>query len=53
MTEGEFTGKIGDYLFLQGFQQIFVKLGVIKTREEMSFSNFAGWAGPSTSLRAG
>lgn len=31
MTEGEFTGKIGDYLFLQGFEEVFVKLRVIGT----------------------
>jgi len=32
-TEGEFSGKIGDNLFLEGFEEIFVKLGNLGASE--------------------
>ncbi len=38
-----FAFKIGDYLFLQGFQEVFVKLGVIEAGEEVFFNDFAAF----------
>ena len=45
MTEGAFPGKMGDYLFLQRLQEVFVKLGVIDIGKKVFFGDFAGWAG--------
>lgn len=40
-TESGFSGKIGDYLFLQGLQEAFVKLGAFEASEEVFFNSFA------------
>ncbi len=40
-----FSGKIGDYLLLKGFQEVFVKLGIIEANEEAFFNDFPTLAG--------